>query len=448
MDQDRAYEDFLRILGRSTDLLYEDPIREEIFSTERLEVYAEYLAKTFKVTGSANKGRALSPLLKKSANDLMRAYKALSDVIRNKQPFSPAAEWFVDNFNIVEDQLREIKRDLPQNYYYELPKLDSGGLKDFPRVYGIALAIITHTDSRLDVHTLVRFTRSFQKIAPLTIGEIWAIHITLRIALIEKLKPLALRIVTAREKRQQADDLADRLLELSGKKQTKPEDLILALTNALGSEDFFDRAFVVQLIQRLRDQDPNIWPALNWIETNLRKFKTDMYQVTQLEHKRQAEAQVTVGNIITSMRLIADLDWREFFENVSLVDPILACDPSKTYSKMDFQTRDRYRHALEKISKRSDLTEIEVANNLILFASKSNDLRQSHIGYHLIDEGKTEFYRFCKYKPTIYERLHSAVKRYPTVFYLGSCFIFTVMCAWWILQHFSVFQIRHSLQLS
>src|ERR1043166_1014292 len=126
MAESRTYTDFLSILGRSTDLLHEDLVKEEIFSPERLEQYAEYLASTFEVVKAFRKGRSLRPLLKKSAEELTQAYKTLSNAISNKQELSPAAEWFVDNFNIIEDQLRGIQTDLPENYYYELPKIASG----------------------------------------------------------------------------------------------------------------------------------------------------------------------------------------------------------------------------------------------------------------------------------------------------------------------------------
>src|ERR1051325_12243978 len=112
MAESRTYTDFLSILGRSTDLLHEDLIKEEIFSPERLEQYAEYLASTFEIVPSFRKGRSLRPLLKKSAEQLIDAYKRLSHAMSERQELSPAAEWFVDNFNIIEDQLRGIRTDL------------------------------------------------------------------------------------------------------------------------------------------------------------------------------------------------------------------------------------------------------------------------------------------------------------------------------------------------
>jgi len=176
-----------------------------------------------------------------------------------------------------------------------LPKLKTGALAGYPRVYAIALALIAHTDSRLDPDTLRRFVRSYQTVRPLSIGELWAIAITLRVALVENLRRLATRIVSARNDREDADKLADKLLEIGGR---EPDELIGALQSAFARRKWFDRAFIVQLTQRLRDQDPEVWPALDWTEEQLAEESITIEQVVHLEHQRQAATQVTVGNII------------------------------------------------------------------------------------------------------------------------------------------------------
>ena len=303
----------------------EEPIREELYSVERLEQHAAMLAAEYKVSPGRRRGRRLLPALDDNGRQLVAAYRSLTDAIRQERTISPAAEWFVDNFHIVEEQLREIREDLPKGYYYELPKLEAGELAGYPRIYAIALSLIAHTDSRLDTETLRRFIRAYQQVTPLTIGELWAVAITLRLALVENLRRIATRIVAAREAREEADSLADKLLEMAGR---QPEKLTSLLTGRLGKREDLDRAFVVQLTQRLRDQDPAVTPVFDWLERQLKKRGQTTEQIVHLEHQRQAAAQVTVGNIITSMRLLSTLDWRDFFESVSLVDPALGLDPS------------------------------------------------------------------------------------------------------------------------
>src|ERR687892_1096773 len=197
----------------------EKPFQAEFFSVERLEQYAQTLAAEHKTV--TKKGRAqLLPRLEDNGRKLEAAYKALVNALREGRAISPAAEWLVDNYHIVEEQLREIRQDLPTSYYHELPKLASGELEGYPRIYAVALALIAHTDSRLDTNTLRRFITSYQTVAPLSIGELWAVAITLRLALVENLRRLAITIARARAEREEADKLADKLLELASLQPT------------------------------------------------------------------------------------------------------------------------------------------------------------------------------------------------------------------------------------
>ena len=367
---------FASLRRRSSDYGDEQPIREEIFSVERLEQYAQTLAAEHRIV--RKKGRAyLLPRLEDNGRKLVAAYRTLVEAIRSGRSISPAAEWLVDNFHIIEEQLREIREDLPKSYYYELPKLADGELKDYPRIYAVALALIAHTDSRLETNTLRRFIAAYQTVSPLSIGELWAVAISLRLALVENLRRLATRIVGAREEREQADQLADKLLELAAR---QPSALVPLITERLGKRDKLPQAFVVQLTQRLREQDPALMPVTDWLEKQLARQGTSIEQVIHSEHQRQAATQVTVGNIITSMRLLSTLDWRDFFESVSLIDPLLGKDPAGAYSKMEFGSRDRYRHVVERISKRTLVSELEIGEAAVEIAAEASSERHETSG--------------------------------------------------------------------
>src|SRR5437764_554816 len=411
----------LKSSGRAGEARDELPIRAELYSVERLEQYALTLAAEHQVSAVPRRGRRLLPRLEENARHLVAAYRALAEAIRKEHSISPAAEWFVDNFHIVEEQLREIRQDLPAGYYKELPKLERGRLAGYPRIYALALALIAHTDSHLDTETLRRFIRAYQRITPLTIGELWAVAISLRLALVENLRRLASRIVAARAAREEADALADKLLELAGRESNSLTSL---LAGRLGQREDLDRAFVVQLTQRLREQDPAVMPFFDWLDKQLQKRGQTTEQIVHLEHQRQAAAQVTVGNIITSMRLLSTLDWRDFFESVSLVDPVLAEDPAAVYAHMNFATRDRYRHVIERISKRTRASELDIARAAVRLAQAqangATDSAHAHIGFYLIDDGCAALEKNFAYRPQFGERLRRAVLAHPTLFYLGT----------------------------
>ena len=227
-----------------------------------------------------------------------------------------------------------------------MPKLAAGPFIGYPRVFGIAWAYVAHSDSRFDPETLRRFVRAYQQVQPLTIGELWAVAITLRIVLVENLRRAADRIVGSRVERQQADDVADRLLGVNGS-TAQPQALIRYHEQSAS----FSPSFVVQVVKRLRDQDPRVTPALLWLENQLHAQGTTSDALVRDEHQRQGASNVTVRNIITSMRLISDVNWPDFFEDTSLVDAVLR--EGSDFASMDFPTRTLYRTAIEQLARGS-----------------------------------------------------------------------------------------------
>jgi cyclic beta-1,2-glucan synthetase len=431
-------EVFRSISGKAHPTLYdsEEPIRGELFSVERLEEYARVLAGEHKVV--KKKGRArLLPRLEDNGRELVTAYRILVEAVRKGDSISPAAEWLLDNFHIVEEQLREIREDLPKSYYRELPKLTDRELADYPRIYAVALALIAHTDSRLDLVTLKRFISAYQSVSALSIGELWAVAITLRLALVENLRRLATQIVRWRDEQEQADKFADKLLELAA---LQPADLVPLTADRFTRRERIPRAFVVQLMQRLREQDTAVMPVCDWVEKQLHRQGASIEQVMHSEHQRQAAAQVTVGNIITSMRLLSTLDWREFFESVSLIDPLLGQDPAGAYAQMEFASRDRYRHVIERISKRTSVSEVKIAQATVDLArtaaaeqSKAKQGKEAaasenfkaHVGYYLSDDGLLLLEEKFNYRPRLIESVRRWILRHPTFFYLGTLIILT-----------------------
>ncbi|MEA2782803.1 MAG: cyclic beta,2-glucan synthetase [Rhodospirillaceae bacterium] len=369
-------------------------IREELFSIERLEQHAESLAAAQQVTIGPMSGRPLAVRLRDNESVLLEAYRAIAQAAGEGRAITPAAEWLLDNYHLVEEQIREIRSDLPPRYYRQLPKLTDGPFTGYPRVFGVAWAFVAHTDSRFDPEALCRFVRAYQGVQLLTIGELWAVAITLRIVLVENLRRAARQIVTGRAAREKADTLADRLLGVNGH-AAEP----VALVFQQYEQAPLPPAFAVQLVKRLRDQDPEITPALMWLEHRLAKQGTTGDEIVRDEHQGQGAANVTVRNIITSMRLISDVDWPTLFESISLVDDALRS--GSDFAGMDFATRNLYRSAIEELARGSKLTELEVARAALLAASDPKhqtrqegdrvDRRDRDPGYHLIAGGRRAF---------------------------------------------------------
>jgi cyclic beta-1,2-glucan synthetase len=371
----------------------EAPIREELFSVERLEQHAASLAAAqFVVSG---KGRPLTARVRDNGRVLLDAYRAIVEAIGDDRSIVPAAEWLVDNFHVVEQQIQTVQTDLPRGFYRQLPKLASGPLAGYPRVFGLAWAFVAHSDSRFEPEPLRRFIDAYQRVDPLTIGELWAVAITLRIVLVENVRRSAERIVIDREASAQADRVADRLLG-NEDREAEPAETVLARFE----QTPLPTAFAVQLVQRLRDQDPAVTPALRWLDERLAAQGTTADEIVRNEHQNQGAMNVTVRNAITSMRLLSAFDWAAFIESVSLVDTILRA--GSDFAEMDFATRDRYRNAIEELARWAKKSEIEIAR-LALEASRraapvahsegEPTPRERDPGFHLIASGRQAFER-------------------------------------------------------
>jgi cyclic beta-1,2-glucan synthetase len=391
-----------RVFGRAPPRSLWDspkPVREELFSLDRLEEHARSLALAQQVAPKPTKGHSLAGRLADNAAVLLNAYRVNAKAIDEGRSITPAAEWLIDNYHLVEKQIREIRADLPPGYYRQLPKLVEGPFSGYPRVFGVAWAFVAHTDSHFDPEVLCRFVRAYQQAQPLTIGELWAVAITLRIVLVENLRRLAERIVFSRVARQEADALADRVLGV-GEIPGEPASVVLAHYDRAPLPD----AFAVQLVHRLRDQDPRVTPVLTWLDERLVAQGTTADAVVRDEHQRQSAANVTVRNIITSMRLISDVDWTELFERVSLVDDVLAA--GNGFSEMDFPTRNLYRSAIEELARASKRTEIEIARAAVLAAEAPADAdadkgRRTDPGYHLLAGGRRAFEVAIDFRPPL-----------------------------------------------
>ena len=303
---------------------------------------------------SRQQGLPLAPRLADNGAVLLSAYRSIVVAIEGNRAITPAAEWLIDNYHVVERQIRQISTDLPPGYYRQLPKLLTGPFAGYPRVFGIAWAFVAHTDSSFDSDIFVSFINAYQDVQPLTIGELWAVSITLQIVMIENLRRLAQQITRGRTARREADAAADRLLGVGGH-VAEAASIVFAKQ---GPEPL-SPAFAVQLVHRLRDQDPTFTPALTWLDERLSKQDTTADASVREVHRSQGATNVTVRNLMTSLRVIAEVDWKELFERLCLVDAVLSID--SRFSEMDFSTRTLYRSAIEELARGSRHSELDIA---------------------------------------------------------------------------------------
>jgi cellobiose phosphorylase len=363
----------------------------------------------------------LLPRLAENEILLIETFTLITAALEKNRRIAPAGEWLLDNFYLVEEQIRTARRHLPLGYSRKLPRLTTGPLAGYPRVYFIARELIAHNDGRVDLEVLSSFVDAYQSVTPLRLGELWAIPIMLRLALIENLRRVSARIGANRVDSDNASIWADRMIEVA---EDDPKSMILVVAEMAQSDPPMTSAFVAELARQLRGRSPVLTIALTWIEQRLSEMSLSIEQMIQLETRAQAADQVSIGNSITSLRALDGVDWREFVERLSVVERVLRGNPQDPYGSMDFATRDRYRHVVERLGRRSSLSEEEIAHRAMELAFDRRIRlggadRSAHVGFFLIDKGLHELERSIDYRPSMGERFRQVGRRMPLPLYLS-----------------------------
>ncbi len=410
------------------------PLRSELFSADQMEQHGKALAASHRL-GSGRVPNQLLDRLAANESALVGICDLLTAEVTAKRRIAPAGEWLLDNFYLIEEQIRTAKRHLPTGYSRGLPRLangppgPSGTATGRPRVYDIALEAIAHGDGRVDAESLSRFVAAYQTVTPLKLGELWAIPIMLRLALIENLRRVGVRIAAALVERNMAGTWADQMAATAEK---DPKSLILVISDMARSDPPMVSAFVAELARRLQGRGPALALPLTWIEQRLSESGMTIEQLVQSENQQQAADQVSISNSIGSLRVLGAMDWRDFVEAMSVVEQTLCEDPAGVYARMDFATRDRYRHATERIAKQGSLDEVQVARKAVELANAAGagtGARPGHVGFYLVDKGLSTLERAAEVRLPVAEAWRRAAGRFPLSLYLGGIALITAIVA-------------------
>jgi cyclic beta-1,2-glucan synthetase len=417
------------------------PIRGELLGPQQLAERARAVAAAERLA-PGKKGLPRARLLARleetrrileAANDRLAAVGEDIDV-------GPAGEWLLDNFHVVREHIREVREGLPKGYYRELPELLNGPLAGYPRVYELAITLISHTEGRIDIGNVDLFTGAFQEVAPLSIGELWAIPAMHRLGLIESVRRMTLRTVQRLDEIERADRWAARIQAAN---DAGGPALGAALGAFVGATHRLTPEFVSRFLYQLR-LGTGALPALVWLEQWIYEEGIAPDDAAARSTERLALTQLMMANSITSLRAIGRMDWRTFVERQSAMEAILRDDPSGYYTRMDFATRDRYRHVVERIAKHTGISEENVARQAVELASESaarrregpaqsaesesrDDPRLAHVGFYLIDRGLPALEAATLYRPTLGERIHRLILHNPNALFVGGIISGTVI---------------------
>ncbi|RFO97165.1 cyclic beta 1-2 glucan synthetase [Rhodoferax lacus] len=404
------------------------PLRAELFNAEQMERHGQTLAQAHSL--QAGRGRdLLLQRLDANALVLQQACDLLMESVRAGRRITPAGEWLLDNFYLIEEHILTARKHFSKWYSRELPVLANGPSRGLARVYDMALEIISHGDGRVDPENLNHFVASYQNVAQLKLGELWAIPIMLRLALIENLRRIGARVAQSLQERNRASSWADQMLHVA---EHDPKNLILVISDMARSGTTLGNSFVAELARRLQGHSTALALPLTWIEQSLSESGQTIEQLVHSETQSQAINQVCISNSIASLRLLSATDWRDFVEEQSLVEHTLREDPLGVYPRMDFATRDRYRHVVEKTARLAKRPEAEVARKVLQLAQHAQSVAQTqastpepqapstHVGYYLEGAGLPVLERALQVQLPQTLALQRWARTHPLPLYLGA----------------------------
>jgi cyclic beta-1,2-glucan synthetase len=388
-----------------------------LLSPTQVQEYARRLAADHQIDPKPRRNTALLQRLQQARQGVHQVCADLSDAGRLDQGVPPTTEWLLDNEYIVESNARDVQLNLSRRFYQELPALANKSDLGLPRIYSLAHELLSNTELRLDRQNILAFIEAYQTVQALTMGELWAFPQMLRIALIESIQNIAVQALIELREREIAAFWANRLITTN---RRDPNQLFSILAELSKTQPNPSAYLAAQLVDRLYDEEDALVPVQSWLE---RTYRQPLSELNLREQNRQTKDQISVGNAFTSLRQLAVLDWRQIFEHLSRVEQVLWQDPAGIYSKMDFGTRDRYRRAIEALTRGSDRTEVQVAQRAIELATAAalkggDDDRWPHVGTYLIGEGRPELAHLVGSREAAGYRVRQWINRFHSAVYL------------------------------
>ena len=403
-------------------------LHAELLSVEQLRQHAAALAAHHRVERRPGKNKLL-PRLAANEAILVAAHAVVLRAATAGQAIMPAETWLLDNFYLIEQQIALARRHLPREYSRQLPRLREGPSAAYPRVYDMALDLISHQDGRVERDNVGAFVAAYQTGDALTLGELWAFPTMLRLGLLENISRVALRIARRREERDDAVAWADRVLAVANE---EPKRLIQVLAQMAEAPVSLTATFVEDFHARLQAQGAVIGFVQAWLEHQLSQEGVSTARLLEVASRSAASDHISIANSIGSLRFISALDWGRFVEDLSPVEQVLRGDPAGVYESQDFVTRDRYRHTVEALARGSRYSEARVAETAIALAQAVADRegpqkREAHVGYYLIDPGRPALERAAKSRVPLLTRLTRLARPLRLLVYLLPIIVFTAL---------------------
>ena len=361
---------------------------------------------------------------------LRQIYQRYQTSLTHKIALPPASEWLVDNMYLINEQIQYIRRNFPKSYCKKLPSLIDGPMRGYKRIYAIILELLEKTDGRCDPEMLKEFLWEYQTVQPLTMGELWAVPIVFRMAIIHRLRGLFETVNQDLLPVKQAN-IFKRIAPLLNDLPTTVHQSIRTIEQRM---DLTNPTVLVYLAKHIREYVES--NALNrWVEARTATHNLSLIDLIEDEQRRQSQNRVSAGQLISSLRQISRTIWEHSFEELSLVELTLRQDPAGVYPQMDFVSRDILRHKLEKLALRWRMSELIIAEQIIKLAENANTTgseldAKKHVGYYLVDEGSRQLPGAVGAQKSPHCHLGEKLAASPNIIYFSTLALLILFSMW------------------
>ena len=404
----------------------EPPIRSVLFGRGHFEQHAARLALSHECRAvRAPAAVPFFPRLDENIAVIRGAVAALERLSRDGLNLGPAAQWLLDNASLIDEQVNEVRRQLPARYFARLPVLCGEPLDGLPRIYGIAWAWVAHSDSGLDAELLCACLQAYDRERELSLAELWALPTTLRLVLIENLRRLAERTAAMLDARERAHSWLEPAHAPAALAELEHLGQALSRRGVL-------QAFALQLSLREADVPHALHAGLRvWLDTHLPDPAAAQAQL----HDEMTRDHQSVRNAITSLRGIDRLEWRELIAGVSVTVRTLARSPVFAAERQD--TQDETLRAVEQLALDGGLPESRVAAELMrrVDAAPAPDAPEAAPGHWCLGAGREALRQALGLPPAGFTERLAASRRWRAGLHLAALGLPTLLMVAWLMPH-------------
>ena len=334
----------------------------------QLEEYIEKFASDNVLENKSDMDTYPVPKMMENFDFITKVYNLLNEHIKLKINIHPAGEWLLDNYYIIEENVKIIEKELTKEKYKNLISISNGNYKGYARIYVLAAEILAYTENNVNSTNLSLALRSYQKSKSLSMNEIWNIGTFLKIVLIQNIANICEKIYSSQIQKYRAESIVERLVETRKKDEQIYKNDVTRQTNKLGYGEL-KYPFIEHISYKLKKIGKKGKVFLDIVENQVNKMGTHISDVIQKEHFDIAIKKISMANSILTIKRLNRMDFVKIFEQLNGVEEILKEDPLRIYENMDYESKEMYRNKIEQISKKTKISEIYIAQTAIELAT-------------------------------------------------------------------------------